>query len=126
MGHTQLSSGDAAHSGSSLLEPEEWGQQFPIRRPHHGCSLEEAASLLYPSSYDWSTTAVYFLTLDPMKSEREDAVHTDSRRRAQRTRDPRNWGRSWKEASGETAGVTDVGPAGDSQHFTTSFFTSGR
>lgn len=44
---------------------------------HHGCSLEEAASLLYPSSYDWSTTAIYFLILDPMKSEREDAVHTD-------------------------------------------------
>lgn len=77
MGHTQLSSGDAAHSGSSLLEPEEWGQQFPIRRPHHGCSLEEVASLLYLSSYDWSTTAIYFLILDPMKSEREDAVHTD-------------------------------------------------
>ena len=49
--------------------------KLPTRRPQPGCSPEETAHLcIHPATT--GATAVYFLILDHMEGERENAVHT--------------------------------------------------
>lgn len=123
VGSTQLSPDDTTHSASSLLEPEGLGHQLSIRRPQPGCSPEDTAS---PRIHSATTgaTVVCFLILDRMtgeKRKRHAQVRVDVGHGEAATLG--SGGRSWKDASGEAAGVTNVGPAGNGQHFITSFFT---